>query len=164
MKREAAITDSNSINLLVSILIRYPQVFAIKYNNIQDSYVFSFMYKGKLESDRYNKLVGKVKEYFAAYTELNKTSILPLKFKKDIFKKCTLIEVTYEGNPFNANDVNLLASIMLLDLGESIISDYEEFLLDYSGAEIEGSELFFNRCKNNLIVFREAGKVYIFDK
>ena len=173
MTREAIATDSSCIDFLVSALVRFPQIFAIKYNNTSKIYAFSFMYPGSLSQSKYLSLREKIRQYFQIYAELNDEMLIEPEFKKTTFRKSTFIEVSTKGNTLSTQDINLLASTMVVELGESIINDYDEVILNYldedapeMDREIEflSREGFQNRKKDNLIVFRESGKVYVFDK
>lgn len=173
MKRDAISADNTCIDFLVSTLVRFPQIFAIKYNNASKSCTFSFMYQGRLPQDKYLSLTEKIRQYFHVYGELNNDIVIEPAFRKTAFRKSTFLEVSIKGNNLNTQDINLLASTMAVELGENIISDYEEYVLNYleddspeQEREVEflSREGFQNRKKENYIVFRESGKVYVFDK
>ncbi len=173
MRKDAVPADNSCIDFLVSILVKFPQIFAIKYNNTTRSYIFSFMYQGNLPENRFLVLKEKVQEYFCVYGELNNGLDIRLSFKKRKYQKSTFIDISIDGDSLNVQDINLLASTMAVELGEGIISDYEEYVLNYlegdepdQEREIEylSREGFQSRKKENLIVFRESGKVYVFDK
>lgn len=173
MRREAIAADRSCIDFLVATLVRFPQIFAIKYNNTSKSYSFSFMYQGSLPQSKYLSLQEKIQQYFHIYAELNNEAGIETTFKKTTFRKATFLEVSTKGSTLSTQDINLLASTMVVELGEGIISDYDEYVLNYldeDAPEMEreveflSREGFQNRKKENLIVFRESGKVYVFDK
>lgn len=173
MNNDAAAADSSCIDFLVSILVRFPQIFSIRFNNTTKSYLFTFMYRGSLEEKLFLDLKEKIKDYFEVYAELANGLDIPLSFKKRKFRKCTFIEVCLAGEGLNLQDINLLASTMAVELGENVVSDYEEFALSYlegEDYEPEREVEYLSRTgiqnwkKENLIVFRDSGKVYVFDK
>ena len=164
--------DPYYIDFLVSVLMKYPQIFAIKYSNTLKSYVFSFMYQGDLRGEQFESLKDKIISCFSVYEELNQCCKINLSFKKIPYKKSTFIEINVNGDSLCSQDINLLASIMVVELGDEIISDQDEIILNhYSSEDPEEREVEYlsreglqNQNKENLIVFRDAGKVYVFDK
>ncbi len=173
MKTDAVASDSSCIDFLVSILVRFPQIFAIRFNNTTKSYIFTFMYRGSLAEDHFAELKVKIKDYFEVYKELNDGFDIQLSFKKRKFRKCTFIEIFIDGDSLNIQDINLLASTMAVELGENVVSDYEEFALTLLEGEDPDQEReveylsrtgISHRTKENLILFRDSGKVYVFDK
>jgi hypothetical protein len=173
MKKDAVPADSSCIDFLVSILLRFPQIFAIKYNSSARSYVFTFMFRGNLAKEKFLALKGRMADYFTVYGELNQGLNLRLLIKKRKFRQRTFIDIVVDGESLNFQDINLLASTMAVELGENVISDYEGF----SHGLLEGDDLdpdreieylsrdgIQSRRKDSLIVFRESGKVYVFDK
>jgi len=173
MKKDAVPADNSCIDFLVSILLRFPQIFAIKYNSTAGSYVFTFMFRGNLGKERFLALKEKMADYFAVYSELNQGLDIRLLFKKRKFRQRTFIDIFVDGDSLNFQDINLLASTMAVELGENVISDYEGFsqgLLEGEDSDPDREVEYLSRDgiqhrkKDSLIVFRESGKVYVFDK
>ncbi len=173
MKNQTISDNNYSIDFLVSILVKYPQIFSIKYNNALKSYIFTFMHQGELSQGQYLSLKDKLQLSFKVYHELNKNKDIDLIFKKKNYNKCTLINISFNVSSLDPQDINLLASIVILELGGNIVSDYDEISYEYLDSDSLNSEREIEylitegnsyRRKDNLIVFREAGKVYVFDK
>ena len=177
MQLEQSSGEMSKVNLLVGLLVRFPEILTINYNLAEAYFIISFMLKANIEQERYIKF----REHFSAclktyYGILGHEFPLP-EISKGFVKAWTLLQVTLNKKSISFEEINLVSSIILNEFEKEIIIDTREggSLSDGKGFHgedfIDGED--FIECllpektkqeQENLFAFREAGKVYVFDK
>lgn len=171
MQLEQTSGELSNINLLVSLLVRFPEILTINYNLAEAFITLSFMLKINVEQERYLRF----KEHFSAclkayYGILEFKPVYP-EISKIFVKTWTLLQVTFHKKSVSFEEINLVGSLIMDEFNNEIIIDMREkgFLNDEK--DVYGED--FVECLvpekrqqelENLFAFREAGKVYVFDK
>ncbi|MGI6307854.1 MAG: hypothetical protein ACOX1X_04490 [Dethiobacteria bacterium] len=172
MKLEQSPGELSSVNLLVSLLVRFPEIFTINYNLAEAVFKLSFMLKVNVEQERYIKFRKHFSDCLKAYYGiLEFEQPVSPKISKKLIKAWTLLQVTFYKKSICFEEINLVSSLILNEFKKEIIVDTREN--SYLSGEREIHSEDFIECllpekkkqeQENLFAFREAGKVYVFDK
>ena len=164
--------DSYHVNLIINILVRFPEIFTVTYNLDSSSFSLSYMINKKLSKDSYINISRSIKDDLDAYRFFKKKSSCPVSIHKKTFCGFTQIEINLSGDTLVSNEIGLITSIMREKFGQDLISElrFEENdpADDEPASWDDFMELLLNRNPVNrtqkLFAFRDSGKVYVFDK
>jgi hypothetical protein len=162
--------DAFVTNLLISLLMRFPEIMAINFDMPKEKCKFTFILQGAVSKEEYALFKSKLDESLDAFNELtgDELSVLTKLVRSG---KMSLIEITCKTDALCLENIQLLTSlidvsfpsIILKDTDiDDIVRDEEMFrqeeIIEYLLSHTAGAK------KENLIAFREAGKVYVYDK
>jgi hypothetical protein len=170
MKLKQTSEELSNVNLLIFLLVQFPEIFTINYNLIKSSIKLTFMLRLDIGQERYISFKRELNECLKAYTKLAALNEVLPKLSKKMVHSWTLLQVTLNKDNISFEEVNLISSLVLnefkndviLDIRndsclEKEISEREEFI-EYLLSSNKANE------EENLFAFRESGKVYVFDK
>lgn len=159
---------SHSIGLLISILVRYPQVGSINYDPQSKVIKFTFMLsKPGVNLDQFKEKLLISLETFN-FLKGKKPKVVNLKFTDS--NHVSLLEVHRDVATLSQDEISLIIALVEEQYGEILVSDENEELLDEDLVVQE--ELISHMLENvrgafpdkRLIAFREEGKVLVFNK
>lgn len=164
--------DSYHVNLVINILVRFPEIFTVTYNLDSSSFSLSYMISRKLSRENYISLCHQLEENLEAYRYFKKKESRKMEIKKKSLCGYTQLEIALAGDSLLGNEIALLTSIMRDQFGQDLICEMRMEESDYPDDEPASwddlLELLLNRNPGNntkkLFAFRDAGKVYVFDK
>lgn len=168
MRYKQSKEELSNVSLLIYLLVHFPQIFTINYNLLRGKIVLSFMLKVNIEHEAYIGFKKRFYECVGAYCEILKLAGVP-RLKRKIIKSWTLLQVTFRRKSITMEEVNLVSSLILKQFKTDLIIETRSG----SGLDMEKTnkeefiEYLLSRKKQseeNLLAFREAGKVYVFDK
>lgn len=161
---------NDSIGLLISILVRYPQVGTINYDPKSQVLKFTFIFSAALAKPEIESFDKALKDSIEAYNflENKKPSIIDMDYH--FCDNFTLLEIS--------RDVNTLAKEELSLIIEIVQSNFEGFLVSEENEHFQEDELMMQEeliehmlenlkrttIEKNLIAFREDGRVLVFNK
>lgn len=163
--------DSYHVNMIINLLVQFPDIFTISFNLASSTCSLSYMIRQELDKDHYLNFRRQIAENLEAYHFLRKKEHYKVIFRKKTFRGFTQIEIVLCG--FYINDEISLITHYMRDLyGETLISEIRPEELELSEESYEAwhemLEYLMNRTQGNnaknLFAFRDAGKVYVFDK
>ncbi len=170
---KGSLDESYHVNMLIELLVRFPEIYTITYNMEASSCCISYMVKGQLEQKFLNRLRRELKQNLQALLFFHDHED-PCKFKISscVYHNLTQIQISLESDTllgesvsmitktvqgfFEADlvgEISLECDVTLPDMGEPV----EELLSRYPAVSPD-------RRISHLFAFREAGKVYIYDK
>jgi hypothetical protein len=160
--------ELSNVSLLIFLLVHFPQIFTINYNLVEAKFKLSFMLKINIEHETYIKFKKRFYECVRAYSEISNLASIP-KINRKITKSWTLLQVTFNGRSITVEEVNLVSNLILSQFKNDVIIDTRNgsYLEMEKTNKEEFIEYLLSRKKENeenLLAFREAGKVYVFDK
>ena len=161
--------ELSSVSLLIYLLVNFPLIFTINYNLVQEKIKLSFMLKTNIEQELYIAFKKRFYVCFRAYNEIYKLGRLP-KLSRKVAKSWTLLQVTFNRKSINVEEVNLVSNLILEQFKDNVLIDHRSgssYLEKNSTTKEDFFEYLLSRRKvneENLFAFREAGKVYVFDK
>jgi len=168
--RQQTKQDAYTTNLLISLLLRFPEIMTINYDMPQDCAKFTFMLNGspdKAEVSRFNSLL---RESLSVYRELTGEEF-SVKAKVLRSGNFSLVVVTGCTSTLSLEAIQLITGVVATVFSNRVIRDSEtadsarddemwrqEEIIEYLLSHSTGTK------EENLIAFREAGKVYVYDK
>lgn len=166
MKLEQASEELSNVDLLIFLLVRFPEILSINYNLAETKFTLSFMLKRIVENDQYILFKKGFLTSFKAYNEISGFNHFLPRLCKKIIKPWTLLQVTLKKERITFEEVNLISSLVLNEFKNDVVIDCRDNY--YFESKINNNEYLLSRKKENeeenLIAFRESGKVYIYDK
>ncbi|MGE5576587.1 MAG: hypothetical protein ACM3TT_05250 [Syntrophothermus sp.] len=160
----------NSIGLLISILVRYPEVGTIKYEPEQKALKFTFILNKRLASERFKSFTKKLEESLSALAVVTQRVLAVLAVERFDYKQFTLIEVKRDVESLSQEEISLLSNLARDYFGNSLVMEgneliqeedqlLQEELIDHMLEDIKE-----NLVEKDLIGFREEGRVFVFNK
>lgn len=160
----------NSIGLLISILVRYPEVGTIKYEPDQKVLKFTFILNKRLGSERFRIFTRKLEESLGALAVVTQRELALVAVERFDYKQFTLIEVKRDVESLSQEEISLLSSLAHDYFGNSLVMEgnepiqEEDLLLQEELIDHMLEDIKENLVEKDLIGFREEGRVFVFNK
>jgi hypothetical protein len=167
--KQHAKQDAYTANLLISLLIRFPEILSINFDRSKDRCKFTFMLSGKCEREEVLRFRKTCKESLETYFNLTGEAFT-VKIGVSFSRKPNLLEITSNTTFLSLDAIQLICGLVSNAFGEALLKDDEcndnshddlsrhEEIIDYLLNHSVGAK------QENLFAFREAGRVYVFDK
>lgn len=163
---------SESAGLLISILMRYPEICAISYNPDDNLISLSFSFAEPIAEERFRQGSHRLNDCLAAYSFLEGKEPPTVSVHWTTLEKTSLLKVEYDVNAVSKGEIALIISFLHeefgdclmrdLDIGDPISEDdllLQDEFINYMLEKFKGSV-----PRKKLIAFREEGKVHVFKK
>lgn len=159
--------------MLVNLLLQFPEIYTITFNIHTSSCRLSYMVKRRLGHEEFQDLQQKLQEYLEAFYFLrNYEPPCRLKMLRNTYPGLTQIQICIDGSLPLDEVISLLTKIVHEFFNGNLISEIRRKEdLGWPEAAPATGELSGhfspsnpNRKSSQLFAFREAGKVYVFDK
>ncbi len=170
-KGKEQITDG--VELLISILLRYPEVAVVRYELEHNALVFSFIFAEGLENNHLEQVKAQLLEAITTwhYLENRHPEILEVtseEIDQPEAKKLTKIELQRDVNSFALEEVSLLVNLINSFELPLLTEDFEAFMEEDLILQEEIIRHLLDSVKNydcerDLFAFREEGKVLVFN-
>jgi hypothetical protein len=160
----------NSVGLLISILVRYPEVATVKYQPEERTLRFTFMVAGLVSEDEFSTFTGRLKESLLTFAFVTGRRMRVCLLEKTEYNGFTLVEVYRDVESLSREEISLIASILAEDCGDRMVTEAQEPLLEedqlFQEELIEHmlDDIRQGQITKDLIGFRENGRVFVFDK
>ncbi|NLC10623.1 MAG: hypothetical protein GX767_00025 [Firmicutes bacterium] len=156
--------ESYYVNLLISILVHYPEIFTIYYDLVQKKCKLSYMINKPLWGNKYINFKRHFFDSFNLYFDLLGTNNTAPVIKKIIFSTMALLELSWHTQNLSMGEINLINELIVNEFEKSICSD-ERYLHTNQGELVEYLLPYRRENKEkHLFAFRDAGRVYVYDK
>jgi len=160
---------TNSMSLIVSLLLRYPEISTIRLNPDERSFVFTFIFSRGLSATETKELREELTESLEALAELNnrQTALSTVFFRKS--KGLSFLEIKRDITSFSQEEISLVAGIINRRYAGEIIREQEESVgEDDQVFQEEMIDHMLEDLKDTiqeklLIGIREEGRVMIFN-
>ncbi len=170
--QKGCLDDSYHVNMIINLLMRFPEIFTVTYNLAASSYCLSYMIKGKVNQECYSELRRRLKENLEAYCYFKKKESCKIRLEKKHYGGFTQLEVKLAGENLTGEEISLITRLINDAYGHNLISELrpEDVELDEEAATWEEMMSLFPSKRdagsevNRLFAFREAGKVYVYDQ
>lgn len=161
---------SDSIGLLISILVRYPEVGSTNYDPETRKLTLTFTIAKLLENKHLHDFKHKFISCLETFHFLENRNPYIINLEHTEYDKLTMLEVQRDVETITHNEISLIISIMQQDFVNALVTDDNENLLE---EELELQEEMIGHMLENikgttigkkLIAFREEGRVLVFNK
>lgn len=164
MKGEC-LEDSYHVQMMINLLIRFPDIFTISFNLDAASCCLSYMVRRKIENKNYIIFQKKLEESLAAYRYFKNKEHHRTAVRKKTYRGMTQIEIELFGEQYLREEIALITSFVRDVYGRDLICAVRpedrpgdgKGLMEYLQKRKPGED------SKNLFAFREAGKVYVYD-
>jgi len=163
-----AVTDS--VGLLISILVRYPEVATINFDPEKQLLKFTFMYSKVLGDNELENLKQRLMDSIEVYNFLEEKDTRMVSLSHQICDNLTLIEVQRDVDTLAQEEIALIVELFRQHLNANLVTEENEQLIEedlIAQEEIIEHMLESIKCSNQdkfLFAFREEGKVLVFNK
>lgn len=170
MKLKHLPEELSTVDLLIMLLLRFPEIFTINYNLVKSTLKLSFMLKNRPENSRYIQFRKTFQDAARAYIDMAKLNTAVPTLHRKTIDSWILLQVTWKKDNISLEDVNLINRIIWNEFKNDLVLDTR--IKEFSGKEASPNEEFIEYLlsrktendEENIFAFREAGKVYVFDK
>ncbi|PKM81242.1 MAG: hypothetical protein CVU88_04075 [Firmicutes bacterium HGW-Firmicutes-13] len=163
--------ESLSVNWLVSVLIHFPEIYALNFNVNQHKFKFSYMLNKELTDREFLVFKEVLLDNLITYDEVILKKGAETTVLKTNFNGLTLVEIIREIRTISLEEIHIVNSVMKNRFGQLLISEHTEKLNEFKEDLVRHEELIkylsFNYSSSkqeNIFAFRQEGKVFIFDK
>lgn len=160
--------ESSATRLLISVLIRYPEVSSVRYDPQSKSLVFSFFIKGNPTKEQQFACEDELRTYLETCSNFSRKCATMGKLLFTTLDDITLLTYQQSIHLVSTEELVIVTHVLQLHFPEQAASD--PLGLEYS--DIEQQEEIINRLLGHpetldedqlLVAYREDGKVYIYN-
>lgn len=161
---------SDSIGLLISILVRYPEVATINYDPQSKVLQFTFMLTELLDEPCLKVFTSKFIKCLEIFNRLEDRTPQEINLRYSHFNKMTVIEVKRDVETLTRGEIGLIIDLIREEFKEDLLAENsgdfleEDLLLQEEIIEHMLESMKGSVPQKKLIAFREEGRVLVFNK
>lgn len=162
---------NDSIDLMISLLVRYPEMNTVKTDPRAGEIYFSFLLKKELAEVEFFTLQQELKKNIETFLYIQNKQVNTLRFQLQSYEGYSFVEIVRDFQTISQREISLLIQLVKNELGTYLLTEQNE------GAESEEIEMqeeliddLLDRLQfdivdqEDLIGYRDAGKVLVFQK
>jgi len=161
---------SDSIGLLISILVRYPELGTINYDPELQQLRFTFIFSCVLDEEKLVNFKDMVVASIQTYHSLENRTPLVTEVRFNPCEEFTMLEIIRDVGTMSQEELSMLIELVHCNFKKDLIFEKNDYLLEEDLLIQE--ELIEHMLENiklsypqkNLIAFREDGRVLVFNK
>lgn len=163
---------SESAGLLISILMRYPEICTISYNPDDNIMSLSFSFAERIPEEKLQKGSDRLYDCLQTYSLLEGKHPPKFTVHWTILDETTLLKVEYDVDSVSKGEIALIISFLHEEFGDCLMRDWDagepaseddlllqDEFISYMLEKFKGAV-----PRKKLIAFREEGKVHVFKK
>lgn len=167
--KNGSFEDSYYVQLMVNLLVRFPEIYTINYNLAKHSCSLSYMIRKVLKGKSYQDLCCNLDQSVQALRYFEKKEPVQMQVHKKNIDSLTCLEIVMIALPPVIEEISLVTNLLREEFPGILVSELRtdedewddlSYWEDISGLMKVRDE----QREENLFAFREAGKVYIYDK
>lgn len=161
---------TDSVGLLISILVRYPEVSTINFDPDKQLLKFTFIYSQVLGDNELAGLRGRIMDSIEAYNMLEGKETQLITINHNVCDNLTLIEVQRDVHSLAQEEITLIVELFRQYLNTNLVTEENESLIEEEMIAQEEMIEHMLECikgsaeKKYLFAFREEGRVLVFNK
>ncbi len=161
---------TDSVGLLISILVRYPEVSTINFFPEKQLLKFTFIYSRVLADNELASLKERLLNSIEVYNLLEGRENLLVAINHNVCDNLTMIEVQRDVNSLAQEEITLIVELFRQYLNSNLVTEENDRLIEEDIiAQEEMIEHMLQSIKGSaenkyLFAFREEGKVLVFNK
>jgi len=157
---------SYSSGLLVSILLRYPEIVTISCSQEQQTISLKFLVNKEI--DYFDSLKHKITQAIELYHSLEKSRVSVLKIEKNEQRFDSLI-VTRDLKSITLGEMNLIIELIKAEIGKYLIIDEsnleeDELILQEEIIDYMLNFIHSNGTESSITAIRDDGRVLVFNR
>ncbi|MBE3574654.1 MAG: hypothetical protein IMW99_04240 [Firmicutes bacterium] len=163
----------SSTGLLISLLMRHPEIASIRFSRQNQALKFTFVVKAVLSRADWEAFVQRLRDSVEAFHSLNGFQDVPLAVRRSPYRDLTLIEIMRDVATLSQEEIALLTRITAETFAGKLVMEKdadarepEEEEAAYQDELIQSllDDLKVSDGGRDLIGYREAGRVFVFNK
>jgi len=161
---------SDGVNLLISILISYPEIGTVSFDPQDNQLKLKLMLSAIPSSDEFSTIKNLLIHSIAAYTMLEGLPLKTCDIQLDTHEKVAMLNIIRDVYTISKNEITLIITLLRENLQKYLIFDYnvslsQEDLLS-QGEVIENmlENIKHHNLLHGLIGIRENSRVLVFNK
>ncbi len=159
-----------SVGLLISILVRYPEIGTVKFNPGSQTLRLSFLLSRLIDESEYEVFAEKIRTSLETYNVLEGHDQVIIETALRSFDNISVIEVDRDVHTLSKTEIGLIITLMkefyaggmIVDRNENLLE--EDLLVQEELIDNMLDQLKVARYEKNLIGIREDGRVMVFNK
>lgn len=160
---------SSGVNLLISILVRYPEIATVHFDPKHDTMQLTFMFKNTLDAEEFRPFRAVLADSLSAYHRLERLKVSRCDIELQQYEQIAILTIYRDVHTFTKNEIALLISLLRDSFKEQLIIDTTQMPEDDLQMQEEVIEdilltLKKQQAEQNLIGIREDGRVLVFNK
>lgn len=161
---------SDSIGLLISILVRYPEVGTINFDPVSQEIKFTFIFSKAIDDDEYASFEKNIKLSIDTYNQLESRITKVIKIEHKVYDDFTMLEINRDVTSISHEEISLIIELVESKFKNNLVvekNDYfleEDLIMQEELIEHMLENLKSSKQEKNLIAFREEGRVLVFNK
>ncbi|AEF94306.1 hypothetical protein Desca_1451 [Desulfotomaculum nigrificans CO-1-SRB] len=161
---------THSVSLLISILIRYPEVAKINFDPDRQVLRFTFIYSRVLSEAEINALREKILSSIEVYNLLENKQPQVINLDYKISENLTMIEIQRDVDTLVQEEIALMVELFQQYINKNLVTEEHDQLVDEDlVVQEELIEHMLESVKTKsenkrLYAFREEGRVLVFNK
>lgn len=161
---------SHGVNLLISILVRYPEIGTINFDAKNNTLKLTFMLAGIPSDDDFAKIKKTLLSSISAYHMLEGTKEVTADLCLSSCGQVAMLTILRDVNTLSKGEIALIITLLRENLSDKLISDENDAMLEEDllvQEEVIDNMLETIKTQHNingLIGIREDGRVLVFNK
>ena len=161
---------TSSVSLLISILIRYPEVAKINYDPESHNLKFTFIYAGVLAENESHDLSRNIISSIEVYNSLESKVPRQVKINFSESDNLTMIEIQRDVDTLVQEEIALIVDLLRQNISKCLVTEDNDSLIDEDLViQEELIEHMLESIKaqsenKRLYAFRDEGRVLVFNK
>ena len=159
-----------SVGLLISILVRYPEIGTVKFNPGSQTLRLSFLLSRLIDENEYEVFAEKIRTSLETYNVLEGHDQVIIETALRSFDNISVIEVDRDVHTLSKTEIGLIITLMkefyaggmIVDRNDNLLE--EDLLVQEELIDNMLDQLKVARYEKNLIGIREDGRVMVFNK
>lgn len=161
---------SDGVNLLISILVRYPEIGTINFDPQNNTLKFTFMLSGTPSQAEFSVTKQLILDSAAAYHFLEGVTVCTSDVQLSTYDQVTMLTILRDVHTLSKGEIDLVITLLRDKFKERLVTDHNDSMLEEDLLVQE--ELIDNmldsmkrqHADHCLIGIREDGRVLVFNK
>lgn len=161
---------SRSVGLLISVLVRYPEVGTVKYEPRQQTIRMSLLITGELTEDDWTRTEDTFFDTLEVYHMLEQRQPAVLHVEADNLGDLTTVSITRDASTLTPEEIYTIVEYFRERFSGRLVTEpvemgnEDEWLAQDEAIENMVANMEQSRSGRNLIAIREDGRVMVFQK
>ncbi len=162
--------SSPSVGLLISVLVRYPEIVSLQYDHIDQALRFALMIAKRLPECRVEDTERRIVTSLDAYLALESRKPAILDVETEVYDEISVIQMRRDVATLTREEIWLVTEIVKELFPGELVSEHGEAWGDEDPAFQEEmieemlDNLRHSEQQKNLVAFREEGRVLVYNK
>lgn len=161
---------SDSVGLLITILIRYPEMSKINYEPDNQMIKMTYLIKNNFAKEEVDRFFRNLKESILTFNYLQNNKNISVNTEYEINEEYITLDLFRDIDTFTVSELNMIIQLLHTDFLKAVIVDTNEFFYE---DELQWQEEVITDMLENLknalpvkkmLAFRDEGRVRVFDK